>query len=86
MAEAGHCHSHTVFVTVFYGIIISDGASGLHHGVNPGVMGYLHTVGKGEEGIRSHHGAIKVEAEIPGFIDCLAQGVHTGSLPYPGGV
>ncbi len=40
-----------VGVAVVNGVLVADGSSGLYHGVDSGLMGYLDAVGEGEEGV-----------------------------------
>lgn len=78
MAEARHGHSHAVLVAICHGIIVADGAAGLHHGVNTGLVRDFNTVGEGKEGIRCHNCAAEVETEAARLVNGLAQGVHAG--------
>ncbi len=77
VAESGHHHGNAVFVAIFYGVVVADRSAGLYHSVNPCVVGYFNTVGKREECIRCHYGAIEVEIECAGLFNCLAQCVDT---------
>ena len=80
MTEAGGHHGHVVSIAVFDGIVVAYGASGVYHGCDAGFVGYLHTVSKWEEGIRSHHCAVEVVAERLSLGYGLAQSVHTRCL------
>ena len=63
VTESRDGHAHVVLLAVVDGILVVDRAAGMCHSHNAGLVGYLHTVGKGEEGVACHHCAMQVEAE-----------------------
>ena len=69
-------HTHLVLLAVVDAILIVDAAAGMCHSHNAGLVGYLHAVGEGEEGVAGHHSPVKVEAETLGFGNGLPQGVN----------
>ena len=75
VADAGHHHGNSVFVAVFNSVVVANRAAGLNDGGNTCLVRNFYAVGKGEECVGSHNGAVEVEAERTGFGDGLAQGV-----------
>ena len=73
MSISSKYHTYVKFITSIDGILITDGAAGLHDGGDAGLMSQLHTVVEGEEGIGGEHGTMEVEAKGMGFLDGLAQ-------------
>ena len=80
MPVAGDGHSHVVLLAVVDGVLVVDGAAGVCHGDDAGLVGNLYTVGKGEEGVAGHDGSVEVEAEGLGFGNGLAQGIDARGL------
>ena len=51
MAEAGDDEGHVVGLAVLNCVAVANGAAGLYHSLDAGLIGHLHTVVEGEEGI-----------------------------------
>ena len=80
VADAGDDHGYAVGVAVVNGVLVADGSSGLYHGVDSGLMGYLDAVGEGEEGVGGHDSSVKVEAKRACLGDGLLEGVDARCL------
>ena len=63
VTETGGYHSHVMGVAVIDRFVVADRASGMDYGSDASLVGYLHAVSEGEEGIRSHDGSVEVVAE-----------------------
>ena len=75
VADSCHNHGNTVFVAVFNGVVISDASAWLNNRIDAFFAGNLNAIGKWEECVGSHNGAVEVKAERAGFGDGLSQGV-----------
>ena len=85
VTQACEYHSHASLVAILHRVIVTDRAAGLYHSRYACLVGYLHTVGKGEESVRRHHRPVQVEPERPGLSYGLAQGIHSRGLTYAAG-
>ena len=83
---ACYCHTHVVLLAEVDAVLVVDAAAGMGHGHDAGLVGYLHAVGEGEEGVAGHDGTVEVEVEALGFGDGLAQGVDAAGLARAAGV
>ena len=63
MADAGSHHGYVMRIAVVNGLLIAYRTAGLYNGCNPCFVSNLYAVGKREECIRGHHGAIEIESE-----------------------
>ena len=75
VSDAGHHHSNSVFVAVVNSVVVANRAAGLNNGGNTCFVRNFYAVGKWEECVGSHNGAVEVKAERAGFGDGLSQGV-----------
>ena len=69
-----HCHLRTI--TILYGFLVPDRSTRLYDSGNTSLICNLNTIRKGEESVGSHDSTLQIKSEIPGFFNCLLEGIH----------
>lgn len=78
--HGGDHHCQFIFHTVIDRIFVADGPTWLNKGGDPGGVGDLYAIVKGEKGIGGQDGAFQIKVELAGFGDGLAEGVDPAGL------
>ena len=82
MANSGGDHGNIVFIAICNGVVVANRTAGLYNSINASFVGYFHAVGKGEEGIGSHHSSFEIKAKRLSLGNGLLESVNTACLAY----
>ena len=82
MSDSSENHGHAMGITEINGVLVAYRSSGLYYCSDSRFLCNLHTVGKGEESIRGHHGPFQVKFKVARFLNTLHQGIHPGGLSH----
>ena len=72
MTYTGKYHGHVVIVAIVYAQLVFDRSTGLDNSLYTSLVGNLHTIREGEEGVTGHYGSIQVEVERSGLFYSLS--------------
>src|SRR5690606_42140516 len=77
MANTREYHGHPVFVTIIDAFLILDGATGMDHRFDAGMVRYFDAIGEREKCIAGHDRAVRVKSKLPGLDDRLVHCIHS---------